>query len=204
MARYGTIQITPPAAEPLTIAEAARQTGASSDLHTQHFAASIIAARQFIESRLNRQLITATWELRLDRFPRYYEPIRLPKAPLQSATITYTDVDGATQTLPTSVYKVVTSREPGEIRLKFDQFWPLTYPEADVVAVQFVAGYGLAAVVPHGIKQAMLLLVDHWFENRSALLVGSISKDLEFSLTSLLEAYNYGDEFTCYADQVYA
>lgn len=202
---YGTVLVTAPTEEPLTVEEAEQQCGAPVGVHAQHFKASIPAARQFIESRVNRQLVTATWDLKLDRFPSGNGCIKVPKAPLQSATISYYDASGVSQTLATSVYKVVTSREPGEIHLKYGQSWPVVYSEPDVVAVRFVAGYGAASAVPLGIKQAMKLLVDHWFENRSALLVGSISKELEFSLLNLLEAYSYGDEFTCYsAGEVYA
>lgn len=202
---YGTVLVTAPTEEPLTVAEAEHQTGAPAEVHRQHFMASITAARQFIESRLNRQLVTATWDQKLDRFPSGRECIKLPKAPLQSAAITYYDAAGSLQTLATSVYKVVTSREPGEIHLKYGQAWPVTYAEPDVVIVRFVAGYGAASAVPQGIKQAMKLLVTHWFEDRSAILVGSISKELEFSLLNLLEAYSYGDEFTCYSTgEVYA
>jgi uncharacterized phage protein (predicted DNA packaging) len=35
-------------------------------------------------------------------------------------------------------------------------------------------------------KIAVKLLISHWYENREAVVVGSISKSLEFSLQSIL------------------
>lgn len=35
-------------------------------------------------------------------------------------------------------------------------------------------------------KMAICMLVGHWYENRSTVVVGSISKELEHSLTSII------------------
>lgn len=35
-------------------------------------------------------------------------------------------------------------------------------------------------------KTAVKLLISHWYENRGAVLIGSISKSLEFGLQSIL------------------
>lgn len=40
-------------------------------------------------------------------------------------------------------------------------------------------------------KLAVFLLVSHWYENRQSVLIGSISKDLEFSLSSILSQMRY-------------
>ena len=47
-------------------------------------------------------------------------------------------------------------------------------------------GTHYVGVVPEKAKQAIKLLCGHWYENRESVLVGSISKQLEFTLTALL------------------
>lgn len=40
-------------------------------------------------------------------------------------------------------------------------------------------------------KLAVYLLIAHWYENRQAVVVGTISKDLEFSLKSILSQMRF-------------
>jgi hypothetical protein len=46
--------------------------------------------------------------------------------------------------------------------------------------------------VPASIRHACLMLVGHWYESRSTVLVGSISKPLEFAVESLLSSQKWG------------
>lgn len=48
------------------------------------------------------------------------------------------------------------------------------------------SGTHFVGVIPAKAKQAMKLLIGHWWENREAVLTGSISKDIEFAVESLL------------------
>lgn len=38
------------------------------------------------------------------------------------------------------------------------------------------------------------MLITHWYENRSVILIGSISKALEYSLSSIILQLNYTSE----------
>jgi uncharacterized phiE125 gp8 family phage protein len=204
---YGLAIATAPTAEPITLQEAKKQCDLA-DAVTHNDAelmSKIVAARQFVERTLNRQLVTATWDLKLDRFPFQNEPMLMPLAPLASVTsITYLDAAGDSQTWSSSNYRVSTSREPGRIVPAFGQTYPTTRHTIDAVTVRFVAGYGAATAVPQGIKDAMLLLVRHWFENKSP--VGDVGDEIAFSLKALLTAYSYGDEFLSFGldHEVYA
>lgn len=40
-------------------------------------------------------------------------------------------------------------------------------------------------------KLAIMLLVGHWFENRNIVLIGTISKSLEFSLSTIITQLQY-------------
>lgn len=115
---------------------------------------------------LGRALLTQTWEMRIDRFPRRY--IEMPLPPLQSVVwIKYLDAAGVEQTLAPTEYVVDTGLQIGRIRPAYQTCWPQTQPFEHAVRIQFKAGYGdTAADVPKVIKQAVKMLTLHWFYNR--------------------------------------
>ena len=148
----------------------------------------IKAAREWCEGYQNRAYITQTWHLYLDQWPEEY--IRVPLPPLQSvpaAGIKYTDSAGAINTWLAANYLVDVYSEPGRIVLAYGKSWPsVMLQPAYGIEVEFIAGYGVAAAVPERVKQAMKLLVGHWYENREAVLIGTISKEIEFAVKALL------------------
>lgn len=130
----------------------------------------ILAAREYAENYLNRALCTQTWELILDDWPGK-DYIDIPLPPLQSITsIKYKDTAGVESTFENTKYIVDTDSFLGRVVLAYGCTWPVNvlYP-ANPIRIQFVAGYGLAAAVPQRVKQAMLLLIGHWYENKEAV-----------------------------------
>ena len=51
---------------------------------------------------------------------------------------------------------------------------------------QFIGLASLGGEVPATYKQAMMLLIGHWFENRENVVIGVVSKEIEFSYKSLI------------------
>lgn len=177
----GIVVTTPPTAEPVTLEEARLHLRVSDDSEDEQLDGLIKAAREYVETRIDRALMTQTIRLSLDRFPAY--EIRLPKPPLQSVTsVQYIDGAGATQTVSASDYRVDTYTEPG--RIEPVTVWPVADARVAAVRVTYVAGFTSAALVPQTIKQAMLLLMTHWYENRSA--VGRPGGPVELAVASLL------------------
>jgi uncharacterized phiE125 gp8 family phage protein len=203
LARYGLSLITAPTVEPILLDEAKVQCGVAADVsyHDDALRMSIEAARQKVEADTGRALISQTWDLSLDCFPTGLDAIYIPKAPVSAIThIKYYDTSNVEQTLATTYYKTLLTREPAEIRLKYQQAWPFIYSEAAVVTVRFVAGYGASyQSVPDGLRRAMLLLISTWFENPSATITGTIQTEAEFAYKALVANYTVGDEFHCYA-----
>lgn len=197
---YGLVVSTAPTTEPLTTAEAKLHLRVDHSDEDTLIDNLIEAARNTIEARTGRALITQTLDMYLDRFPYGAEPILLPRPPLVSVTsIVYTDSDGTANTTWTSTnYIVSTSREPGRVSLAYGVAYPATYYAPDVVRVRYVAGYGAASAIPEGLRAAMLLLIGHWFTNREAVVVGTIATALPFAVEALIQQYMVGDEFTCY------
>lgn len=194
--RYGLVVQTAAASEPVSLTEAKEQCAVASDdsTHDTHLTRLITAARQAIESLTGLQIITATWDLYLDRWPaRQY--ILLPKSPATAVTSIYyaQDSDGASTEWTNTNYILSTSRQPARVQLAYQAVWPSARYVADSIRVRFVAGYASASVVPELINSAILMLIDDWFNNRSG--EGEVSP----AVKHIVSAVGVGEEFEDYA-----
>lgn len=168
------VLVTAPASEPVTLEAGKAHLRVDISDDDDLIEALITAAREYTEEALSRALFTQTWDLYLDGFPTS-ETLVVPKPPLQSVTsVTVTNEDGESSVVDASRYVVSTSSTPGRIVLKAGESWTSeSLQEADGVKVRFVAGWSAVADIPQAIKQAMLLLVGHWYENREDVVVGA-------------------------------
>ena len=182
----GLTLVTAPAAEPVSLAEAKAHLRVETADDDSLITALITAAREAAEAHMRRALVTQTWRLSLDRFPAAPQPwwdgvrqgadmpgdgsvIELPRPPLVSVTsvTAYDDADNPTVASAASYY-VDSDNEPGRVVLRSGKTWPVTVRVANGVEVLFVAGYGAAGAVPQAIRQGMLMLIGHLYENREA------------------------------------
>lgn len=164
--------VTAPVSEPITLAEARKQLelSASDTNHDDHLTLLIQAAREQWEHDTDSACLTQTWKVNLPSFCG--SVIDLPKRPIQSAAVTYYDSGNVSQTLSTSIYTLNANER--KIHLTSLQSWPVTYERWDAVTVTYVCGYMSAALVPAFHKQAMRLLISHYFENRDMLMSESL------------------------------
>jgi uncharacterized phiE125 gp8 family phage protein len=150
----------------------------------------IKAAREWCENRIGQQFMPATWRLKLDRFPSW--TIELPRPPLTAvSSVVYLDTAGASQTLSSSLYRVDTDSMPGRLTPAYSQLWPVTYSVTSAVTITYTAGYASASAVPQSIKQAILLLVGHWYENREATSDANL-REIPQAVESLLMSQWHG------------
>lgn len=184
-----SLTTTGPAAEPVSIEEARNHCRIYLNDDDDKIAGWVKSAREYCESYLDRQFITATWVLKASEFPQ--GTMLLPKPPLISVTsIVYLDTAGSTQTLSASNYTVETpSKQPGKVHLAYGQIWPSVYAQANAITVTYVAGYGAATAVPQAIKQAIYLLVADANENREP------STQVLDSVHRLLDSQSWGSAF---------
>lgn len=159
-------------------------------------AAFLGAAFEYVETETRQQLCTRQYLLTYDGFPgercfpfwhdqadngvaaypdrrgREWRTIKLPKPPLQSVqSLAYTDAGGNPQTLDPATYTVDPTAMPGRIVLKPGQSWPQTEGSANCVRITYTAGYSAdAANVPTILRQGILLLVGHYYENREGAI----------------------------------
>lgn len=162
-----------PASEPVTLAELKLHVRQDFDDDDDYLDTLITAARQWFETALDKQLVTATWIVKYPYFPAW--DIELPYPPLQSVTsIAYRDTGGVTQTLSAATYDVVTHMTPGYVAPKSGYSWPSTGESPTAVTITFVSGYGSAGSVPELVKHGIKMLAGAWYENREAIAPGQI------------------------------
>jgi uncharacterized phiE125 gp8 family phage protein len=197
--KYNSVtRVTGPAVEPLTVAEAKLHLRVDTTEDDTYIGTLITAAREWVENYLDRTLITTQLILRAAEFPT--EELDLPRPPMiasgtaTAVVVTYTLADTTTATLSTALYRVDRTSTPGNVAPIINGTWPSDVIEdANAVAVTYWAGYGpTSASVPAKIRHACLMLIGHWYDRRSAVLTGTISKPIEFAVESLLASNNWG------------
>ena len=146
----------------------------------------ITAARQYCEGYQKRSYITQTFEMAMPYFPH---EIEIPKGNLQSIdSITYKNSAGVTTTLSADEYVVSTRGILGKIVPAYGKAFPSFIPfPLDAIIITFTCGYGTAEDVPETVKQALKLMISHWFTHRIPLdQAMSNTKEVEFTLSALL------------------
>lgn len=187
------VQLTFAAEEPVSLDRAKLHLRQDETDDDDLIRALVTAARKWCEVRLRQCLVTASWRLSLDGFPCGAGMIELPRPPLRSVTsVKYYDAANVERTVSSTYYDVDVASRPGRLVPAWGYTWPATYPRLNAVNVEFSAGYGDADDVPETIRQAILLLVGHWYANREAVAVGTITKPVEFSVESLLGCDDHG------------
>lgn len=149
----------------------------------------ITAAREYCEQYTGRALATQTLEQMMDSFPDT-DYIELMKPPLQSVTsVKYTNSAGTETTMTlTTQYLVDSESNVGRIVLPYSVTWPTaTMYTVNPIKIRYIAGYYASNLIPKSIKQAMLLLVGHWYANREA--IGQVGSEIDFTVRALLSNY---------------
>lgn len=177
--------ITPPAVEPLTLAEAKAHLRVDTTDDDDLIAALLTASRSFCEEWTGRAFVTQTWELVLDEFSSDLnaDEIEIPRPPLQSVTsVKYDDSDGVEQTLATDQYDVDTVSQPGWV-VPITTGWPsVVWQGINAVRIRYVAGYAPSDDspptstdnIPGAIKAAIRLYLGQLYDQREDIVVGTI------------------------------
>lgn len=161
----------------------------------------IQAATSYFDGRdgiLGRALITQTWARTLSWFP---ERIRLPLGPVASITsVKYYDIDDVEQTLGASTYELRRDDVGAYAQLAWEQTWPNYTPRPDGITVTWVAGT-TASLMPRAIRQAMLMLVAHWYENRETVVIGVTAMDIPFAVNALIAPFRRQEKYNFEAEE---
>jgi uncharacterized phiE125 gp8 family phage protein len=190
--------VTPPVVEPVTLALAKNQCRVDFSDDDDLILLYISAAREYAEKYTKRAFYQQTWQRTLDNFPIWCSEngtvnpanranwpfyadvwdkltIDLPKADcIAVQSITYVDLTGTQQTLPTTQYHTDITSRPARIVPAQGMSWPeaLTYQPGSVTITWEAGSFGDGVATdrcPMAIKQAILLMVGHWYRNREAV-----------------------------------
>ncbi|WP_257098730.1 head-tail connector protein [Pseudovibrio flavus] len=181
-----TLLLTPPATEPVTLADVHMHLRLSHTHEDGLLTTLIKAARQQVEQKTGRALIAQKWRLYLDKLPQD-RCIRLPHAPLASLVeLSLYDPSGMQHVIGAG--QILTDPASNPPRVKLQGPVPFALREMMGVEVDYIAGYGsLPEEVPESLRTAVLMLVAFWYERRShvedGLLTGLIPHGFDAALS---------------------
>jgi uncharacterized phiE125 gp8 family phage protein len=165
-----SILLTAPAVEPLTLAEAKQYLRVETSDDDDVVTALIAGARVLVEAQTRRALITQSWRLVRDCWPADGRIAVLP-APLRSVIAArYYDELNATHAIDAGAFVI----DAASSTLSFAP-WSMPAPGRIPAGIEIdvTVGYGdEPSAVPEALRQALRMLVAHWYENRGLIALG--------------------------------
>lgn len=179
-----------PAAEPVTLAEAKAQLRIDHDSEDALLAGLIRAARSEVEAQTGIALIDQSWRLTLDRLPPDGCVLvrRHPIAEILSVTVY--GPDGEAILVDPDDYEADLVSRPA--RLQFAQPTGILR-RMNGIEIDFRAGFGEAGPdVPDLLRRAVLVLVAHWYEFRTAYRAEDQPVSIPAGFDRLVAGYRLG------------
>lgn len=183
MIKYSKV-LREPASEPVTVQEVKDQIYITSTNRDSTITSLITVARRMCERYAGVSFMTQTRVVKLDYFPSCTtEIVELPYGPVIAMSgedagendlgITYTDEDGATQTLAINTDFYLDSHN-GIPRIKPVDSWPTDVDDERLnpITITYTAGHSDANAVPAEAKQAIIFQVAYMHENPEGATTG--------------------------------
>ena len=176
---------------PVSIAECKADLRIDSASENDLIESYILGASKLCSEIVGRQLISETWKYSLECSAN---EITLPFTPVSSlTTIQYFDSDNASQTLDVDDFFIYNFDTETVIEPVLNFSWPSLFSRRDALNITFVAGFGATgADVPETIKRAIRLTVAHWYEHRTAVVMGMTANELPIGVQNLLNVERIG------------
>jgi uncharacterized phiE125 gp8 family phage protein len=165
--------VAPPAAEPVTLAEAKKHCRIDTDADDELVTRLIVEAREWAEAYTARAFVKQDRAMIRQHAPAGAFYVARP--PLIAVTsIKYLDAAGALQTLDPAGYVASTSLAAAPmVAPAHGAAWPAVRAGVGAFQVYYQAGYGPAAAdVPEGIRQGILERVAFNYQARGDAAVG--------------------------------
>ena len=183
------ILLTPPAIEPVTLADAKHFLRIEHDDDEDVIEALIAAARTHVEARTRRALINQTWRLTRDVWPAAGLLPILPVPLREVAAVGIYRDDGMLQMLDVDIFHIDTVSEPAILAFERGAL-PAPGRISGGIEIDIVVGYGDATEdVPAPLRQAVRLLVAHWYENRRLVAASGEVASMPVSVSSLIAPF---------------
>jgi len=178
-----------PALEPVSVSEAKDYLRVDSAVEDPVVASLILAARLHIEGALDIAMVTQSWSLFLDGWPEDGR-VSIPLGPLKSVdSVKVYDADDTAQTVSPETYVVDLSALRPRLVRQAGAVWPTPGRAANGIEIALTAGYGdTTDKVPQPIRQAVLMLAAHWYEQREPVVFEK-PDELPHGVADLLKPY---------------
>jgi uncharacterized phiE125 gp8 family phage protein len=182
------ILLTAPAVEPVSLDEARAFLRVEYHDDDEGIAALAAGARIHVEAATRRALITQSWRISLDGWPADGR-LEVRPGPLQSlsAACVY-DLENMAHDIDLQAFVL-------DLAASALVFAPWAVPAPGRpnagIALDVVVGYGDAAIdVPEPLRQAIRLLIAHWYDNRGVVVAGAMTSPvLPQTVAALLAPY---------------
>jgi uncharacterized phiE125 gp8 family phage protein len=168
--------ITPASTYPVSLTEAKSHLKVDTTADDTYIESIIKAATQLSEEYTNRFFIDTVIEQYASSFAELQTLFKSKVSAV--AHVKYYDSDNSLQTLSATVYDTQLNYEPSQIQLADNQSFPSITKRNDAVLVRYTVGYGAASDVPEIIKQAILLTIGNFYQNRNSVVIGKIATEL--------------------------
>ena len=146
-------------------------------------AAADLVERQTGEVVSGRRVVTASYRV-------FGLQIVLPRWPLVAVqSVQYDAINGTEATISSGAWRVREAAGRPSIIPAAGEEWPALEPTRGTVRVAAMVGYETRADVPEALRQAVLMLVANWYNNREAVVVGTISSPLPLGVSALLRPF---------------
>ena len=178
-----------PAVEPVTLAAARLHLRVDTTDDDSLISSLITTSRLQVEAALGLGLIAQQWLLQADCWP-LNGLVELPLRPVQSVDeIRVRDADGNAETLDSITYAVYLNSDRPRIASSTG-YWPIPGARLNGIEIEFMVGFGTeSSAVPDDVRQALLLLIAHWYENRSLEPKDTALPPIPNTVSSLLAPY---------------
>ncbi len=184
-----SVLLVGPTVEPISLADAKTYLRVSGTEDDSLIETLIAAARVHVETLTRRALITQDWRKILDCWPEKRQ-VELPLGPIQSLVAVRTfDDDGTPTELPLTQFVPETNSAPAKVLL------PKQAPNTQLraiasIEIDYRVGYGATAdAVPQDLRQSLLSLIGHWYQNREAVLMAGSGAIVPHGFDALISNY---------------
>lgn len=184
------IRTAAPATTPVSLVEAKAHLRVDASDEDTLITALIEAATAHVERVFGLALITQGWTIVRDAWPESWL-LELPLSPIQTVTtVTSFDTAGTGSVFDATHYFADTASRPPRLVLHGSAPWPKPGRCANGIEIAVTAGFGdLGSDVPQPVRQALLLLIAHWYERREPVVLGAGPLEVPGMVASLLTPY---------------
>jgi uncharacterized phiE125 gp8 family phage protein len=183
-----SILLNGPAVEPITLAEAKAHLRVEHNDDDAVIVSLIAGSRIHVETQTRRALISQNWRIIRDHWPSDGQIAILPVPLQQIVAARVYESDGSTLAIDTQAFVVDKASAPALVAFAP---WSLPAPGRVIGGIELdvKVGYGDgAADVPEPLRQAIRLLVAHWYENRGVTSQRAVNV-LPIAVNALIAPY---------------